>query len=137
MTTRWCVSACRQWSRPRASLDAQLAPNGQAALDVLAREFVSIVLTDRDMPAMDGLAFCRTVRARQFPGYIYIMLLTVNDAEQDVLSGLDAGADDYLSKRVSPAQLIARLRTAQRILSLEQSLRSLLDEKRRRPRPTV
>ncbi|MET0658586.1 MAG: diguanylate cyclase [Steroidobacteraceae bacterium] len=114
-----------------AGFDAQLAPNGQVALDLLAREFVSIVLTDRDMPAMDGLAFCRTVRARQFPGYIYIMLLTVKDAEQDVLSGLDAGADDYVSKRVSPAQLIARLRTAQRILSLEQSLRSLLDEKRR------
>lgn len=114
-----------------AGFDVQLAPNGQVALQVLAGGVVSIVLTDRDMPEMDGLAFCRTVRTRQFPGYVYIVLLTVNDAEQDVLTGLDAGADDYVSKRVSPAQLVARLRTAQRILSLEQSLRTLLDEKRR------
>lgn len=114
-----------------AGFDVQLAPNADAALEMLAREFVSIVLTDRDMPGMDGIVFCRTVRTRQFPGYIYVILLSVKDAEQDVLAGLDAGADDYISKRVSPAQLIARLRTAQRILSLEQSLRSLLDEKRR------
>jgi two-component system, cell cycle response regulator len=114
-----------------AGFDVQMANNGQEALAVLANEFASIVLTDRDMPEMDGLTFCRTVRQRNFPGYVYIMLLTVKDAEQDILAGLDAGADDYVSKRVSPAQLIARLRTAQRILSLEQSLRSVLEEKRR------
>lgn len=114
-----------------AGFDVKVADNGQAALAMLGSEFVSIVLTDSDMPQMDGLSFCRNVRARKFPGYIYIMLLTVKDSEQDILAGLEAGADDYLSKRISPAQLIARMRTGQRILTLEQSLRSVLDEKRR------
>lgn len=114
-----------------AGFQAKCADHGRAALDVLADEFVSIVLTDRDMPQMDGLDFCRSVRGRQFPGYVYIILLTVNDTEQDILAGLDAGADDYVSKRISPAHLIARLRTAQRILTLEQSLRAVLEEKRR------
>ena len=59
------------------------------------------------------------------------MPLTVQAAEADILAGLDAGADDYLSKRASPAQLVARLRTAQRILSLEHSLRSVVEEKSR------
>ena len=114
-----------------AGFDVTVADHGEAALDVLAKEFVSIVLTDRDMPQLDGLAFCRSVRAAHFPGYVYIILLTINDAEPDILAGFDAGADDYISKRVSPAHLIARLRTAQRILTLEQSLRALLEEKRR------
>ena len=58
-------------------------------------------------------------------------MLTIQDAEEDVLAGLDAGADDYLSKRTSPAHLIARLRTAQRILTLEHSLRAVIEEKAR------
>lgn len=114
-----------------AGFAVRMADDGEAALELLGSEFASIVLTDRDMPRMDGLSFCRAVRDRHFPGYVYLMLLTVRDAEADILAGLDAGADDYLSKRVSPAQLIARLRTAQRILSLEQSLRTVLEEKRR------
>jgi diguanylate cyclase (GGDEF)-like protein len=80
---------------------------------------------------MDGLALCRAIRQQEWPGYVYILLLTIQDTEDDILGGLDAGADDYLSKRSSSAQLLARLRTAQRILTLEQSLKIALDEKRR------
>jgi diguanylate cyclase (GGDEF)-like protein len=80
---------------------------------------------------MTGLTLCRTIRDERFSSYVYVMLLTVQDAEADILAGLDAGADDYLSKRASPAQLVARLRTAQRILTLEHSLRSVVEEKSR------
>lgn len=80
---------------------------------------------------MDGLALCRAIRERSWPGYVYILLLTTQDTEEDILAGLDAGADDYISKRISPAQLLARLRTAQRILTLEQSLKVALAEKHR------
>jgi len=59
------------------------------------------------------------------------MLLTAHDSEEDVLLGLDAGADDYVSKRVSDAELIARLSTATRVLSLEHSLKTALEERRR------
>jgi diguanylate cyclase (GGDEF)-like protein len=86
---------------------------------------------DLQMPDMDGLALCRAIRDGAWPGYVYIVLLTAQDAEDDILAGLDAGADDYMSKKTSTAQLLARLRTAQRILALEQSLKEALAEKRR------
>jgi diguanylate cyclase (GGDEF)-like protein len=80
---------------------------------------------------MDGLALCRTIRERSFAGYVYVILLTMHDSEEDILAALDVGADDHLSKRVTPAQLLARMRTAQRILSLEHSLKGAVDERRR------
>jgi diguanylate cyclase (GGDEF)-like protein len=107
------------------------ASSGAAALACLRGAFAPIVIMDLKMPGMDGLAVCRTIRKETWPGYVYIVLLTAKAAEDDILAGLDAGADDYMSKRTSLAQLLARLRTAQRILTLEQSLKEALAEKRR------
>jgi two-component system, cell cycle response regulator len=107
------------------------ATSGLAALSFLKEMFSPVVITDFKMPCMDGLSVCRAIRQESWPGYIYILLLTIQDAEADVLAGLDAGADDYLSKRMSSAQVLARLRTARRILTLEHSLKSALAEKRR------
>ncbi len=59
------------------------------------------------------------------------MLCTAHDSEDEILAGLKAGADDYLSKRVSGTQLLARLATARRILSLEHSLKLVIEERRR------
>ncbi|HVF15442.1 MAG TPA: diguanylate cyclase [Steroidobacteraceae bacterium] len=114
-----------------AGFEARTVSSGAAALASLRKNFSPIVISDRMMPDMDGLTLCRTIRSEKFIGYVYVLLLTVQDAEQDILAGLEAGADDYLSKRVSSAQLIARLRTAQRILTLEHSLRTVVDEKSR------
>jgi two-component system, cell cycle response regulator len=114
-----------------AGFEVRTAASGAAALSMLQDDFCPIVISDRMMPDMDGLTLCRGIRAEQLPGYVYVLLLTVQDSEQDILAGLDAGADDYLSKRVSSAQLIARLRTAQRILTLEHSLRMVVDERSR------
>jgi two-component system cell cycle response regulator len=114
-----------------AGFPVETARDGVAGLDALQAEFAPIVIADRRMPGMDGLALCRTIRRNLWPGYIYILLLTAQDAEEDILAGLEAGADDYLSKRSSAAQLLARLRTARRILSLEHSLKQALEEKRR------
>jgi two-component system cell cycle response regulator len=114
-----------------SGFEARTVASGEAALEALQKEFTPIVIVDRNMPGMDGLALCRSIRERSYTGYIYLMLLTSQDAEGDILAGLDAGADDYLSKRASAAQLVARLRTARRILSLEHSLKSALEERRR------
>jgi diguanylate cyclase (GGDEF)-like protein len=114
-----------------AGFEVHSTLNARAALGYLDQEFVPIIITDRNMPGMDGIDLCRAIRKRDWPGYVYILLLTVQDAEADIVAGLDAGADDYLSKRMSPAHLLARLRTAQRILALEQSLKTALEEKRR------
>ena len=114
-----------------AGFEVRTVSNGASALSTLHEDFCPIVISDRMMPDMDGLTLCRTIRGEQLAGYVYVLLLTMQDAEQDILAGLEAGADDYLSKRASSAQLLARLRTAQRILTLEHSMRTLLDERSR------
>jgi diguanylate cyclase (GGDEF)-like protein len=112
-----------------AGFEVRTASDGSDALASLERDFTPIVILDLNMPGVDGLAACRIIRERVWPGYVYVLLLTAQDAERDILEGLDAGADDYLSKKASSAQLLARLRTAQRILTLEHSLKRALAEK--------
>jgi diguanylate cyclase (GGDEF)-like protein len=115
-----------------AGYEVNTAASGAEALAELQREFAPIVILDRNMPGMDGLELCRAIRdGTHYPGYVYIMLCTAHDTEEEVLAGLNAGADDYLSKRASGAQLIARLACARRILSLEQSLKAVIEERRR------
>jgi diguanylate cyclase (GGDEF)-like protein len=105
------------------------AATGVEALTALENSSASIVVTDLNMPGMNGLDLCRRIRDHARPGYVYIILLTVRDQEEDILVGLDAGADDYLSKRTSAAQFTARLRIAKRVLALEYSLKSALEKK--------
>jgi diguanylate cyclase (GGDEF)-like protein len=115
-----------------AGYEVTSATSGEEALAKLATAFAPIVILDRNMPGMDGLELCRTIRmGKTYPGYVYIMLCTAHDSEDEILTGLNAGADDYLSKRVSGTQLLARLATARRILSLEHSLKAALEERRR------
>ena len=114
-----------------AGFEVCTAQGGAEAIAALERSFSPIVITDLNMPGMDGLSLCRTLRQRSWPGYIYVVVLTMQNSERDILAGLDAGADDYLSKRMSSAQLLARLRTAQRLLTLEQSLEMAVTETRR------
>jgi len=114
-----------------AGFEVQTATDGESALVTLATQFAPIVILDRRMPGMDGLTLCRRIRATHYPGYVYIMLVTAHDSEEEILAGLDAGADDYLSKRVSGTHVIARLATARRILQLEHSLKQVIEERRR------
>jgi two-component system, cell cycle response regulator len=115
-----------------AGFEVATASNGAAALAELKRHFAPIVILDRNMPGMDGLELTRAIRDDPgYPGYVYIMLCTAHDSEDEILTGLKAGADDYLSKRVSGTQLLARLATARRILSLEHSLKQVIEERRR------
>lgn len=108
----------------RAGHEVEVAENGLQALERLRQRLFPILLTDWEMPAMDGVALCRAVRAAQFDSYVYIILLTARDGKANVVEGLEAGADDYLTKPVNDQELAARLQTAQRILRLEQSLRA-------------
>ena len=114
-----------------AGFEVRTAPGGAEALASLEETFTPVVVADLNMPRMDGLELCRNIRQHSWPGYVYLLLLTAQDAEQDILAGLNAGADDYLSKRSSSAHLMARLRTAQRLLTLEQSLKDALTQTRR------
>ncbi len=90
--------------------------NGQKAFDLLKENFFPIVLTDWMMPEMDGLELCRAIRQKENPGYVFIVLLTANDSQDDIISGLEAGADEYLTKPFNRAELFARLNTGRRFL---------------------
>ena len=115
-----------------AGFEVMTASNGAEALAALKRQFAPIVIMDRNMPGMDGIEVTRAIRDDSgYPGYVYIMLCTAHDSEDEILTGLKAGADDYISKRVSGTQLLARLATARRILSLEHSLKLVIEERRR------
>jgi two-component system, cell cycle response regulator len=114
-----------------AGYSVRTACSGAEALHSLESSFASIVITDLKMVGMDGVELCRRLRKRDWPGYLYIILLTVQDAEHDIHAGLDAGADDYISKRTYAAQFTARLRAAKRFLALENSMNGELEKKRK------
>ena len=82
-----------------------------------------ILLTDWDMPGMDGPTLCKRVREANLSTYVYILLLTGHLTTDDVVVGLGAGADDYVKKPANQAELLARLSAGSRIVTLEQSLR--------------
>ncbi len=85
-----------------------LAEDGAGALDTLAREPYDLVLLDVMMPRVDGLTACRRLRAAG--NHVPVLMLTARDAVGDRVSGLDAGADDYLVKPFELDELFARVR---------------------------
>jgi len=99
------------------------ASNGDDALSILEKRFIPFLLTDWEMPDMNGIELCRAVRQMPLEGYVYTILLNARDSKGNVLSGLAAGADDYLSKPPDDNELRARINSGRRILKLEQSLR--------------
>jgi two-component system cell cycle response regulator len=106
------------------------ATTATQALALIKSQGCQIVILDREMPEIDGLVLCAAIRAaRVLPGYVYIILRSDQDSEKDILIGLHAEADDYVSKHTPTTQLIARLMTAQRILALEHGLRTTLEER--------
>lgn len=102
--------------------------NGRKALDLLRQRFFPIVLTDWQMPEMEGPELCRTIREENPDRYVFIIMLTSKGSKDDIISGLGAGADDYLTKPAHYAELVARIKTGIRILELEKSLKAAVDE---------
>ncbi|AOP44814.1 SpoIIE family protein phosphatase [Edwardsiella piscicida] len=98
------------------------AQDGEQALTCLASHRVHIVISDWEMPLMDGAALCRAIRAGDYGHYIYLILLTIRQSTEDMLAGMAAGADDFLTKPLNQGQLRSRLHAAQRIISLEATL---------------
>ena len=102
--------------------ESRLVSSGVDAWNLLNVEDWRLVVTDWMMPEMDGLELCRRIRARVQTPYIYIIMLTVRTNRQDRLEGLQAGADDFLTKPVDTDELTARLSIAQRILDVQADL---------------
>ncbi len=97
--------------------------NGSEAWQVFqGGEAPEIAILDWMMPGMDGVFVCQGVRKLKTESYFYLILLTTKGGKQDVVAGLEAGADDYLTKPFEPEELRARLRAGQRIVELHKSL---------------
>lgn len=101
------------------------AVDGTDARAKLDRRHFPLVISDWIMPGYDGLDLCRHVRASAHARYTYIMLLTSVGGRENFLSAMDAGIDDFLAKPLDREQLAARLRVAERILSLQTTVKAL------------
>jgi two-component system cell cycle response regulator len=107
----------------RAGYEVTAVENGRLAADELCKpEGPRLALLDWIMPELDGPGVCRAVRKRKDQCYVYMILLTSKERKEDVVAGLESGADDYLTKPFDPEELKARLRTGMRILDLEDRL---------------
>jgi two-component system cell cycle response regulator len=107
----------------RAGYEVTAVGNGRVAVDQLCpANGPRLALLDWVMPELDGLGVCREVRKRKEQSYVYMILLTSKESKEDVVTGLESGADDYLTKPFDPEELKARLRTGLRILNLEDRL---------------
>ena len=102
--------------------------NGLEALEKLKETFFQIVISDWMMPGLDGLGLCREIRKKEWDGYIFIIILTYKDSKNDIVLGLEAGADDYLTKPFHHSELLARINSGARVLNLIKSLRSANEE---------
>ena len=107
----------------RIGYEVVVAVDGRAAsLELSSSDGPKLALVDWMMPELDGPGVCREVRRRPDGSYVYIVLLTSKQSNKDIVEGLEAGADDYLTKPCNPAELKARLVTGRRILQLEEKL---------------
>ena len=95
------------------------AADGASAWAMLRAQAFPVVITDWNMPEVDGLELCRRIRAGHGTKYTYVMLLTVFSGKESFLAGMEAGADDFITKPLDEQQLAARLRVAERLLKLQ------------------
>jgi two-component system cell cycle response regulator len=104
----------------RAGYEVIAVENGRAAVRQLCQsDGPRLALLDWVMPELDGPGVCREVRSQQNDSYVYMVLLTSKESKEDIVTGLESGADDYLTKPFNVDELKARLRTGERILHLE------------------
>jgi two-component system, cell cycle response regulator len=112
--------------------DAISAENGRDALRLLSAEGAPrLAILDWMMPGMEGTDVCRKLREQSVERpYVYVLLLTARTDREDLLNGLQSGADDYITKPFDPAELHARLNVGRRIIDLQDKLIAAREELR-------
>jgi two-component system cell cycle response regulator len=117
------VAILKKWG-----YDPVITEDGTAAWDALQRpDAPELVLLDWDMPGMNGLDVCRRLREIDSSHPAHVILLTARGEKGDIVQGLEAGANDYISKPFDSQELQARVRVGQRMLELQSSLREARD----------
>jgi putative two-component system response regulator len=108
----------------RAALEAsrfavEVVDSGTKALEIVRAGGCSIVITDWEMPQMSGPELCQAIRQSDLSGYVYIILLTSRSEPAEIVEGLRAGADDFMTKPFNPAELEMRIGVGLRTLALD------------------
>jgi CheY-like chemotaxis protein len=117
-TSRRLLQSCLE----RWGYEVAATENGASAWERFQQDEFPIVITDWLMPEMDGLELIRRVRCCERPGYAYTILLTAKAQKEDIVEGMEAGADDFLTKPFDRDELRVRLRAGERIIRLEKTL---------------
>jgi sigma-B regulation protein RsbU (phosphoserine phosphatase) len=105
--------------------EVTVSSDGAEAWSDLQLMHIPVVISDWQMPGTDGPELCRRIRARQDPRYTYFILVTSTGGKERYLEGMEAGADDFITKPVDLEELRARLKVAERILGLRQHVQQL------------
>jgi signal transduction histidine kinase len=111
-----------QTNLERWGYEVVAAQDGAQAWKLFQEADFPLVISDWMMPEMDGLALIRQIRAHGRSGYVYLLLLTARSEKEDIVEGMEAGADDFLTKPFDRDELRVRLRAGERIIELEQTL---------------
>jgi two-component system, cell cycle response regulator len=106
----------------RLGHDVLVATDGSEAWELFSRHPIDVIVSDWLMPGLDGLDLCRRVRESQHETYTYFMLLTSMEGKQNFMQGMQAGADDYLTKPLDREELQIRLQVASRVTALHHQL---------------
>ncbi|AXT35714.1 fused response regulator/phosphatase [Phaeobacter sp. LSS9] len=114
---RILVASLKKWG-----FEVVEAESGEAAMEICESDPPDLILSDWMMPGMNGLEFCRAFRTQSQDNYSYFILLTSKSEKNEVAQGLDAGADDFLTKPVSSDELRARISAGERILRMQREL---------------
>lgn len=94
------------------------AENGIEALKIIRNEEIQIVISDWNMPEMNGLELCKYLRSQPSINHLYFIMMTTRDSYNDKVAAIEAGANEFLSKPIEPTELLVRLRSAERILDM-------------------
>ncbi|MGI3185858.1 PP2C family protein-serine/threonine phosphatase [Nioella aestuarii] len=114
---RLLATLLRKWGH-----EVTVCETPEHALDILSQQDIPIILTDWMMPGMSGPDFCRAFRQLDRESYGYVILLTSKSEKSEIVLGLEAGADDFVTKPVNPNELRARIRAGERIVSMQAEL---------------
>ncbi len=110
------------WILQKLGYQVVAAENGKEAWEVFRRGRFRLVISDVLMPELDGLELCRRIRNHQQSKYTYVIIITALIGKKDYLEGMEAGADDFVTKPFDPDELKARLRVAERIISFQEQI---------------
>jgi diguanylate cyclase (GGDEF)-like protein len=114
----------RKWLEDRG-FAVECAGNGRQAIAAIEANCPQILITDLDMPYVDGIGLCKWLRSQELASYVYTIVITGHISLDSMIESLDAGADDFIKKPVDKAELSARVRSGLRVLELESRLNVL------------